>query len=81
MANKNQTGHTIAKLASKVLQSSTASNIQKTLAGSALAQTHTTKTTSSSVEKIAAKALQSDHYSKTTKSLAGSIVSQSDKKR
>ncbi|MEN6620707.1 MAG: hypothetical protein ABFD50_04025 [Smithella sp.] len=81
MSNKNQTGHNVAKLASKVLQSFTASNIQKALAGSALAQTHSTKTTSSSVEKIAAKALQSGHYSKTTKSLAGSIVSQSDKKR
>jgi hypothetical protein len=81
MANTKQTGHDVSKLASKVLQNPNASNIQKTLAGSALAQAHSTKATSSAVEKVAAKALQGDHYSKTTKSLAGSVVSQSDKKR
>ena len=81
MSNKRQTGHEIANLASKVLQNPNSSNIQKTLAGSALSQSHTKNTTSSEVERIAAKALKSDHYSQTTKSLAGSIVSQSDKKR
>lgn len=81
MTNKKQTGKDVAHLASKVLQNPNASDIQKTLAGSALAQTHTNKTTSSSVEDLAAKALKSDKYSNTTKSLAGSILSQSDKKR
>lgn len=81
MSNKKQTGRGIASLASKVLQNPNASNIQKTLAGSALSQSHTSRITSSKVETIAGKALQSDHYSQITKSLAGSIISQSDKKR
>jgi len=81
MSNKKQTEHQISNLASKVLQNPNASNIQKTLAGSALSQSHTKNITSSEVERIAAKALQSQHYSQTTKSLAGSIVSQSDRKR
>jgi hypothetical protein len=38
MANKKQTSRTVAKKASKILQSSTASKAAKSVAGSALSQ-------------------------------------------
>ena len=79
--NKKQTSQSVASLAAEILKNPNASQIQKTLAGSALAQAHTNKQTGESVESTASKALQSDKYNETTKTLAGSVLSQSNKER
>jgi hypothetical protein len=79
--NRKQTSKNISTLASQVLQNPRASSIQKSLAGSALSQSHTNKASGSSIESLAARALNSSKYSNVTKSLAGSVVSQSDKLR
>lgn len=80
MANSKVTGSKISSLAGKTLGNASASQIQKSLAGSALAQSGTAKTTSKAVETKASQALQSQKSNTTTKSLAGSVVSQSNKK-
>lgn len=74
-----ETGKKAASLAGKTLGSTTASAIQKSLAGSALAQAGTNKTTSKSMETKASAALKSGQSAAATKSLAGSLVSQSKK--
>lgn len=79
--NKKQTGKSIAKKASGILQSSTSSTIQKKLAGSVLSQSSTKKQTSKEMETVASKVLQSNKYNSDTKSLAGSVLAQSNKKR
>ncbi|MDC5204687.1 hypothetical protein OHW58_11085 [Acinetobacter baumannii] len=79
--NSKQTSNKVAKLASEVLRDPSSSAIQKKLAGSALAQTHTTKQTGSEMELEASRVLQSDKYNDKTKSLAASLVSQSNKER
>ena len=81
MSNKKKSGYVTTRLASQKLRDPQASKIQKTLAGSVLAQAANGKVTSSEVEDIAARALSSPKFSQDTKSLAGSIVSQSDPKR
>jgi hypothetical protein len=78
MASK-ATGGKIASTAGSTLRDSGASKIQKSLAGSALAQTGTSKVTGQAMEAKASAALQSKTSSATTKALAGSIVSQSKK--
>lgn len=80
MTNQKQTGSKISSLAGKTLANDNASQIQKNLAGSALAQSGTTKTTSKSIEAKASTALHSQKSNSTTKSLAGSVVSQSNRK-
>lgn len=79
MATKS-TGNKLGSLAGKTLGSANASQIQKTLAGSALAQMGTAKVTSKAVETKASAALKSDKSSTTTRSLAATTVSQSRKK-
>lgn len=79
MANTKTSSTSLASVASKTLRSPNASAIQKSLAGSVLAQSGTSKTTGSSMETKAGKALQRENSSPLTKSLAGSVVSQSDK--
>ncbi|RJX30875.1 MAG: hypothetical protein C4516_09030 [Oxalobacter sp.] len=79
MANKS-TGKKVSSTAGRVLGSSSASQLQRSLAGSALAQSGTSKVTSKSMETKASGALQSPKASSTTKALAGSLVSQSKKK-
>lgn len=74
-----ETGKKTASLAGKTLGSTNASAIQKSLAGSALAQAGTNKTTSKSMESKASAALKSGQSATATKSLAGSLVSQSKK--
>lgn len=81
MTNKKQTSSSVASQAAQILKDPNASKIQRSLAGSALAQSNTDKQPSSAMETKAGAALQSEKYSDKTKSLAGSIVSQSDKKR
>jgi hypothetical protein len=80
MANTKQTGNKAATLASKTLKSSTASPLQKSLAGTVLAQSGTSKQTSKAMETKASGALKSGSTNAATKSLAGSAVSQSKKK-
>jgi len=79
--NKKETGKNISSKASKALNNSTSSAIQKKLAGSALSQSSTNKQTSKSMETIASKVLKSTKYSSDTKALAGSVLSQSNKER
>ncbi|MFD2013371.1 hypothetical protein ACFSHO_07300 [Acinetobacter vivianii] len=63
------------------MRNPSSSTIQKELAGSALAQTHSGKQTSSDMESKASKVLQSEKYSDATKTLAASVLSQSNKER
>ena len=79
--NKKQTSKQIASLASDILKDQNASQIQKSLAGSALSQSKSKHQTGAEMEDVASKVLQSSKYNDTTKSLAGSILSQSNKKR
>jgi len=79
--NTKQPGQKVITLAAKTLANPNASAIQKSLAGSVVAQAHTSKQTGASMETKASKALQSEKSSQETKSLAGSVVSQSNKKR
>lgn len=78
-SNDKKTSAGVASLAGETLQNPNASKIQKSLAGSALAQSGSSKQTGSAMETTASKALQSDKYSETTKKLAGSVLSQSKK--
>lgn len=80
MANSKQSGNKAATLASKTLSNPGASAVQKTLAGSVLAQAGTNKQTGKAVETKASGALKSSTSSQVTKSLAGSAVSQAKKK-
>ncbi len=79
--NKKQTSKQIASLASDILKDQNTSQIQKSLAGSALSQSKSKHQTSVEMEDITSKVLQSPRYNNTTKSLTGSILSQSNKKR
>lgn len=80
--NKKQTSTKIASVAGKALNpSSAASKVQKSLAGSALAQAGTGRQTGAAVEAKASAALRSSGSGKVTQQLAGSVVSQSNKKR
>lgn len=73
------TGARVASAAGRTLGSVNASALQKSLAGSALAQSGTTKTTSKPMEAKASAALQNGNSAAATKALAGSLVSQSKK--
>ncbi|MGY3909782.1 hypothetical protein ACW5XW_24475 [Aeromonas piscicola] len=79
MTNKKQTSPSVASQAAQVLKDPNASKIQRSLAGSALAQANTGKQPSAAMEAKAGAALQSDKYNDKTKTLAGSIVAQSSK--
>ncbi|RLZ09579.1 hypothetical protein EAH57_06680 [Acinetobacter sp. 2JN-4] len=79
--NSKQTSSKVGSLASKVLRNPSSSAIQKELAGSALAQTHSNKQTGNEMESKASKVLQSEKYSDTTKSLAASVLAQANKER
>lgn len=81
MTNKKQTSKEMASKAAKILGDDNSSNIQKTLAGSVLAQSKTNKETGKDMESIASNVLKSSKYSDETKGLAASLVSQSDKNR
>lgn len=80
MTNK-KTSTSISSLASAILSNSNSSKISKQLAGSALAQSGSTKQTGAAMEKIASVVLKSDKFSGQTKKLAGTVLSQSIKNR
>jgi len=81
MSNRKQSSDKVAAIASDVLRNPQSSGIAKSLAGSVISQTHTTRQTGAVMEDKASRVLSSDKYSDTTKTLAGSVLSQSNKKR
>lgn len=83
MAGKNtkQTSTEVAALAARLLDNSSASEVQKSLAAAALAQSRTAKQTSAAMEDLAAKVLGSDRYAGETKTLAGSVLAQANRQR
>lgn len=81
MTNEKQTSTEMASKAAKILNDDNASKIQKTLAGSVLAQARTNKETGKNMETTASNVLKSNKYNDETKGLAASLVSQSNKNR
>jgi hypothetical protein len=79
--NTKQTSHDVAALAARLLNNTSASDVQKSLAAAALAQSRTGKQTGAAMEDLASKVLASSRYAEDTKTLAGSVLSQSNKKR
>lgn len=79
--NTKQTSTRVASTAGKTLGSSSASAIQRSLAGSALRQAGTSAQTGSALEAKASRALDNPRSASLTKTLAGTVVSQSNKKR
>jgi len=79
--NKKQSSHKTASQAARILNNPRSSKISKELAGSALAQSQTSKQTGKEMESKASFVMKSPKYSIETKSLAASILSQSNKKR
>lgn len=79
--NTKQTSTRIGRLASETLQSSSASQVAKSLAASALAQRSGDRQTGAKMEDTAARVLASDHSAKDTKVLAASVLSQANKQR
>lgn len=76
MAKTEKTSPKVATKASQVLRSPGASAAAKSVAGSALAQSGTSKTTSPKVAGIAARTLDSPKAGVAAKSLAGSVLTQ-----
>lgn len=79
--NTKQTSPNVAHLAAGTLHDPKASAIAKKLAGSALAQSHSSKQTSGEMEHKAGEVLHSAKYSQETKTLAASVLAQSTKDR
>jgi hypothetical protein len=79
--NTKQTSPSVASLAARTLQSPLASNVQRSLAGSALRQSGTSAQTGARTETKASNALDNPRSSATTRTLAGSVVSQANRKR
>lgn len=79
--NTKQTSQEVAALAARLLNNASASDVQKTLAAAALAQSRTGKQTGAKTEDLAAKVLASDRYADETKILAGSVLAQANKAR
>ncbi|MBN3757822.1 hypothetical protein G3N95_33215 [Paraburkholderia sp. Tr-20389] len=76
IANDKSTSNRIAHLAAIVLRRDGASKTEKELAGSALAQHHTSKQTSTAIGKLAAHVLADHHACAEAKELAGSVLAQ-----
>ncbi|MFM0070438.1 hypothetical protein PQQ86_04605 [Paraburkholderia sediminicola] len=74
--NSKETSDRIAHLAAVVLRRPGALYLEKELAGSALAQHHTSKQTSAAIGSLAAKVLADHLACPEAKELAGSVLSQ-----
>jgi hypothetical protein len=74
--NLTATSERLARLASVVLRSATATHQEKELAGSALAQHHTSKQTSKAIGSLAARVLGDKTSSHEAKELAGCVLTQ-----
>ena len=79
--NSKKTSKKVASAAAKIISDNNASQIQKSLAASALAQSSSSKQTGKEMEQKASAVLQSSKYNEQTKEFAGSVLSQSNKKR
>lgn len=79
--NTKQTSKGVASTASKVLRDPKASQKEKSLAGSAMAQAAAGKQTGKEMEGKASAALKNRRSSEAAKDLAASLLSQSNKKR
>jgi hypothetical protein len=79
--NAKETSRGVGSLAGRTLQDPNASQIQRSLAGAALAQRGTGKQTGAAMEGMAARALASTRSAQDTQTLAASVVSQSNRKR
>ncbi|MDK7585097.1 hypothetical protein [Alcaligenes phenolicus] len=79
--NKKQTSSGVASLAGKTLGSSSASDVQKSMAGSVLRQSGTAAQTGKRIETKASSVMSNPRSAATTKTLAASAVSQANKKR
>jgi len=80
MSKVEQSGSKVTRIASTVLRDAGASKTAKSLAGSALAQVHTTKQSTMTTATTAAKALNDGRTSAATRTLAGSVLTQKSKK-
>jgi hypothetical protein len=76
IAHDKSTSDRIAHLAAVVLRRNSASKAEKELAGSALAQHHTSKQTSATIGKLAAHVLADRLACAEAKELAGSVLAQ-----
>jgi hypothetical protein len=75
-ANLTETSDRLAHLAAVVLRCATATHQEKELAGSALAQHHTSKQTSKAIGSLAARVLGDKTSSHEAKELAGCVLAQ-----
>lgn len=75
----SKTSVNIANKASTILKDGKSSSRAKSLAGSALSQSGTSKTTSAREARTAAKVLASPRSAKAAKSVAASVLSQKKK--
>lgn len=76
-SNDKQTSEDIASLASDVMNDDNATADEKSLAGSALSQSNTSKGTTGDVASLASEILRNPNSSPKGKKLAGSVLSQS----
>jgi hypothetical protein len=74
--NGKETSDRIAHLAALVLKRPDAHHLEKELAGSALAQHHTSKHTSAAIGSLAGKVLANRGACEEAKELAGSVLTQ-----
>ncbi len=79
--NTKETSSRVTALAAEKLKDPNSSQIQKSLAGSALSQSNCSKQTGAEIESKASRVLSSEKYAKDTKELAASVLSQSNKSR
>ena len=75
------TGSKVASAAAKVMQSKTATKLEKSVAASALTQKGSNEQTSAKVATSASKVLMSKTASKEAKSAAASALAQKTKKK
>ena len=79
--NTKVTSKKVSRIAAETLNSNSAYQTAKKLAGSALSQAQKRNQTGSQIEDLASKVLSSSKYSHKTKKLAGSVLSQANKER
>ncbi|KOC92809.1 hypothetical protein [Winslowiella iniecta] len=79
--NTKKTSGRIASVAAQTLKNPDATAMQKSLAGSALAQSRTDKESGKEMEGKASSALTDPESDALTRSLAASVLSQSNKIR
>jgi hypothetical protein len=79
--NKKRTSSEVAADAGSILSDPNASDIQKSLAASALSQRSAKRQTGKNMEEVASMVMKSNKYAEETKELAASLLSQSNRLR